>query len=111
MGAVDEVESSAGEADEEKEDEDDEEEVEEESAAATAAGAAVMGLRTVGWARGAVELGFCSWERWVSGGYAVPVGGGDGFGGGVYSICHCVFEENNTVGERERERESVFFWG
>ena len=38
----------------------------------------MMGLRTVGWARGTVELGLCGWERWVGGGYAVTVGGGGG---------------------------------
>jgi hypothetical protein len=76
----------------------------------------VMRLRTVGRTGGTVELSFCSWERWVSGGDTVTVAVGGGFGGRVDTICHgvCVcFGENNVVGGRmKKKRESVgCVWG
>lgn len=62
MGAVNDVESYAGKADQEEEYEDDEDEPEAESAAPSAAAPAVVRLGAIGRSCGAVELCFGGWE-------------------------------------------------
>ena len=88
VGAVEEVEHRAADADQEEEDQNGEDQPEEEGAAAPAlAPAPVVGLRAVGGACGAVKLSLSRRERWVGGG-AVNRGG---LGRWVHPVCHgCV---------------------
>lgn len=84
---VEEINDGAGNGEEEDKKEDKEGEP-EAAGAATASGVrttAMVGLRTVGRACGAVKLSLCSWERrvWVGGGGG---GGGGGVGGGAIGV-------------------------
>lgn len=99
VGAVEDVEGGAEGCDDDELEEDEEDDPEAAGAAAASAAAAVVGLGTVGWARGAVELGLSGGEGGVG-----CCGGSRGrrFRCRIDSVCHGV-----CVGEREGDGEGV----